>query len=669
MMRCIAGTVAFLSLSAASAHVAEAPTELDDIDVYASADTGVTPSASSGRIDRDELDAHASQRTGDLLELIPGFITTQHSGEGKANQYFARGFNLDHGTDFAVSIEGVPLNLSSHGHGQGYLDLNFLIPELLAGYDYRKGSYSLRDGDFATAGSAELRWVDDAPNLIQGSVGEYGERRGLVAGSLRGATSTLIAGVDYSVNDGPWELPMDQRAARGLLRWLRETADRRISLTLGAYDNRWTSSDQVPERAVADGRIDRYGFVDPTSGGDTHRYMLAFSLWTRDGETEMSGGFYAVDYRLQLFSNFTYFLDDPVDGDQFEQFDDRRYYGTHLDYRRGVSLFGRDAAVVAGFAARLDRIGDVGLYRTTARERVATVRRDRIGDLRIGSFVGLDWSVTDWMQLLAGTRLDPYDYDVDSRSGLLDRRGSELQWSPKLSLVLGPWAATEVFVNAGRGFHSNDARGDDGSPGFDPLVVASGAEIGLRSTPATGLELAAALWALELDSELVYVGDAGQTEPNNGSRRRGAEFSVRYHPLDWLGFDADWTVTRARLDAAPGEDRIPNAIPRAGRASIGVRVMPTLRLGLQVRHFDGAPLVEDGSVTARDSTRADLLLRWAATPKLSLRAELLNVFDESDADIEYYYESRLADETQAVADRHFHPALPRLLRLTLRAEF
>ena len=191
----------------------------------------------------------------------------------------------------------------------------------------------------------------------------------------------------------------------------------------------------------------------------------------------------------------------------------------------------------------------------------------------------------------------------------------------------------------------------------------------MRSTPATGLELAAALWALELDSELVYVGDAGQTEPNNGSRRRGAEFSIRYHPVDWLGFDADWTVTRARLDDAPGEDRIPNAIPRAGRASIGVRVTPTLRLGLQVRHFDGAPLVEDGSVTARDSTRADLLLRWAATPKLSLRAELLNVFDESDADIEYYYESRLADETQAVADRHFHPALPRLLRLTLRAEF
>ncbi|WP_352886480.1 TonB-dependent receptor [Sinimarinibacterium thermocellulolyticum] len=651
------------------AHVKDEPVALEGIEVFGERETGVTPSASSGRIDRSELDAHASQRTGDLLELIPGFITTQHSGEGKANQYFARGFNLDHGTDFAVSIENVPLNLSSHGHGQGYLDVNFLIPELLAGYDYRKGSYSLRDGDFATAGSAELRWVDDTPTLVQGSVGEYGERRGLVAGSLRGAGGTLIAGVDYSVNDGPWVLPMDQRAVRGLLRYVRDGATARSSLTVSAYDNRWTSSDQIPERAVADGRIDRFGFVDGSSGGDTHRYIVSASHSRQAGDAQWSATAYAVDYRLQLFSNFTYFLDDPVNGDQFEQFDDRSYYGVRVDRRQRLTLFGRDAALVAGIDTRYDRIGDVGLYRTAARQRLDTVRRDAIDDTRLGGFVGLELSTAEWMHLTAGTRLDHYDYEVESRSGLADRSGDELQWSPKLSLILGPWAATQFFVNAGRGFHSNDARGDDGSPGFDPLVAARGAEFGLRSAPLPGLELALALWALELDSELVYVGDAGQTEPNNASRRRGAEFSLRYHPFDWLGFDADWTVTRARLEDAPGEDRIPNAIPRAGRASIGVRVLPDLQLGLQVRHFAGAPLIEDGSVTARDGTRADLLLRWAATPQLSLRAELLNAFDEDDADIEYFYESRLADEAEATADRHFHPALPRLLRLTLRAAF
>jgi hypothetical protein len=479
----------------------------------------------------------------------------------------------------------------------------------------------------------------------------------------------LIAGADDSVNDGPWTLPMDQRAARAMLRFVREHGASRSSLSLSGYDSRWTSTDQVPERAVADGSIDRFGFVDPTSGGDTHRYILSASHWQRTAKAEWAAAAYAVDYRLQLYSNFTYFLDDPVNGDQFEQFDDRSYYGARIDRRQPLVLLGREAALVAGVDTRFDRIADVGLYRTAARERLDTVRRDRIDDWRLGGFVGLEFEAAHWLQLIAGTRLDRYDYDLESRSGLADRSGDELQWSPKLSLLLGPWAATQFFVNAGRGFHSNDARTDDGTSDFDPLVAATGAEVGLRSAPLSGLEFALALWALELDSELVYVGDAGQTEPNNASRRRGAELSVRYHPFEWLGFDADWTVTRARLDDAAGEDRIPNAIPRAGRASIGVRVTPALQLGLQIRHFDGAPLIEDGSVTARDGTRADVLLRWTAMPNLDLRAELLNVFDADDADIEYFYESRLDGEPAPVEDRHFHPALPRMLRVTLRATF
>ncbi len=662
--------IAVLCASApAWAHVESGPTQLDGLVVTGTADTGVAPTASSGRIDRADLDAHASHRTGDLLELIPGLITTQHSGEGKANQYYTRGFNLDHGTDFAVSIDGVPLNLSSHGHGQGYLDLNSLIPELLAGYDYRKGSYSLRDGDFATAGSAELRWADDVPAQFQASVGEYGERRGLAAGSLRGAHGTLIAAADFSTNDGPWMLPMDQRAVRGLLRFVREHDEARSSVTFSGYDNSWTSTDQIPERAVADGRLDRFGFVDPTSGGDTHRHVLTATHSQRSGDTEWSILAYAVDYRLQLFSNFTYFLDDPVNGDQFEQFDQRRYYGAKLDRRQRLSWLGRDAAVVAGIETRFDRIDDVGLYRTARRERLDTVRRDAIDDRRLGGFVGLELAATEWLQLTAGTRLDHYDYDLRSRSEAADRNGDELQWSPKLSLMLGPWANTKFFVNAGRGFHSNDARTDDGAGGFDPLVAARAGEIGLRSAPLENLELTLALWALALDSELVYVGDAGQTEPNNASRRRGVEIAVNYHPYDWLGLSADWTVTHARLEGEPGEDRIPNAIPRTGRATASLRLRPTMQLDLQLRHFDGAPLIEDGSVEARDGTRADLLLRWAARPNLDLRVELLNAFDADDADIEYFYASRLADEASPVEDRHFHPALPRLLRLTLRAHF
>ena len=325
----------YLIAGAAAAHV-EAPTALETVTVIATP-TGVTPAASAGTVGPDEIANKPTQRIADLLELIPGFIATQHSGEGKANQYFSRGFNLDHGTDFAVSFEGVPLNLSSHGHGQGYLDINFLIPELLDGYDYRKGPYSLADGDFGTAGSAELRLADTAKSAVELSVAEYGDQSALAVGSFALGGGTLIAAGDIARNDGPWTLDQDLHATRGLLRFIKGDASAQTTFTLMGYDSEWTATDQIPRRAVRDGRIGRFGFVDDSLDNDTHRYLLVARHARKLADGEWSASVWAQDYELDLFSNFTYVLDNPADGDQFEQFDNRSIYGGHFKLRQRLA--------------------------------------------------------------------------------------------------------------------------------------------------------------------------------------------------------------------------------------------------------------------------------------------------------------------------------------------
>lgn len=664
-LRCKRPVLALLLSSApALAHVdAQTETTITVIGTPA----GITPAASAGTIGPDEIAAKPTQRIADLLELIPGFIATQHSGEGKANQYFARGFNLDHGTDFAVSFEGVPLNLSSHGHGQGYLDINFLIPELLSGYDYRKGPYSLADGDFATAGSAELRLADRAKGAVELSIAEYGEQSALAVGSFALGGGTLIAAGDIARNDGPWTLDQDLNATRGLLRFVHGAPAAQTTVTLMGYDSEWTATDQIPRRAVRDGRIGRFGFVDDSLDNDTHRYLLVARHARRAGDGEWSAGVWAQDYELDLFSNFTYVLDNPAHGDQFEQFDDRSMYGGHVRLKQRLAHAPFPTDLVAGVETRYDRVQRVGLFRTARRERIETVRDDAVDDWRLGGFLGLETLPRDWLRLTGGARVDRYAYDVDPRDGSAGVDGDEVQWSPKLSAVLGPWARTEVFVNGGRGFHSNDARTAAGDPAFDALVSGTGYELGLRSRAVDKLVASLALWTLELDSELVYVGDAGETEARNGSTRRGAELSLRWHPLAWIGVDADYTWTRARLDDAPGADRIPNAIPQAARAAVALGLPNAFDAAVQVRHLKGAPLSEDGRVTATDATRVDLLLRWTRA-RFALRGELLNLLDARDSDIEYFYESRLEGETLGVEDIHFHPALPRTLRVSLRVE-
>ena len=660
---------------------------LDEVVVTAkrAALIGEVQSASQGTVTPLQLEMRPVLRTGELLETVPGLVVTQHSGDGKANQYFLRGFNLDHGTDFATRVDGVPVNMPTHAHGQGYTDINFVIPELIDSIEYRKGTYYAEEGNFSAAGAADLRYKRrlgrDAPGgglfVAEGGENDFG--RAVAAISPRIDGGDLLIASEYTRNDGPWRLDEQLRKVNAVVKYSRGDRADGFSITLAGYDGKWRSTDQIPERAVEAGLLDRFGFVDPTDGGASHRYSLGAEWRHANGSWTYEANAYAVDYELDLFSNFTYALD-QVDGDQFEQLDERRIYGGRAGVTRAFQIGSREARLRFGAELRRDDIGTVGLYRTVQRERIGTIREDGVAQTSSSLFVEQDVRVTDWLRTTGGLRYDHFDFDVASNIAANSGRAHDSIASPKLAIVLGPWAQTELFIDAGRGFHANDARGttirvdpNDGVTPVDrvsPLVEARGGEIGVRTAILPRTQLSASLWTLSLDSELVFVGDGGITESNRASRRRGLELAAFVKPLEWLTIDADYAWSHARFtEFDPAGDRIPNAVDRVVSLGLTADHPSGWFGGARLRYFGAAPLIEDGSVRSAPThvVNTDIGYRFANGWSASLTA--LNLFNSRDSDITYFYESRLPGEAQPIADRHFHPVEPRTFRVTLKARW
>ncbi len=452
-VRCASGVA--LSVLSTTAWSGGVPTSvLEEVTVVGQLDglNGTPVSASQGIVTADQLELRPVMRTGEVLEVVPGLVVTQHSGDGKANQYFMRGFNLDHGTDLATSVGGVPVNMPTHGHGQGYADINFVIPELIESIGYRKGTYYAETGNFSAAGAVDLKYrtrLDRSIAVIEG--GEHGYSRGLIAVSPRIGEGSLLAGVEYAHIDGPWRLEENFSKLNALVSYAHPTANGRWRFTAQAYDGDWRSTDQIPRRAVDSGAIDRFGYVDPTNAGASHRYGLSADWQGALGRGRASALVYAVDYELDLFSNFSYFTD-PVNGDQFEQLDDRRVYGTDLSWRRTSDWLSRGQELTVGVQARADDIGKVGLYRTVARERFETVREDSVRQSSYSVYASLDTRWTDFVRTTLGIRADHFDFDVDAGLVANSGRTDAMEVSPKFSLVLAPWNHTELFLNVGKGF-------------------------------------------------------------------------------------------------------------------------------------------------------------------------------------------------------------------------
>jgi hypothetical protein len=654
---------------------------LTDLDEPVNGLLGLASAGSEGVVASRLIEERPVYRAAEIFEAVPGVVVSQHSGEGKANQYYVRGFNIDHGTDLATFVAGVPVNMPTHGHGQGYSDNNFLIPELVSGVQYQKGTYSAEEGDFSAAGSINVNYLNvlDRP-LLKVEVGENGFGRLVFASSSRLGDGQILYAGEAHHSDGPWVNPDDYRKLNGVLRYSRGNQQGGLSLTALAYSGRWRSTDQIPERAVESGQLDRFGAIDTTDRGETHRYSLS-GEWRRSsrlGLTQVKA--YAVDYGLDLFSNFTYFLDDPVNGDQFEQKDDRRILGAGVTQRFLSRWFGRDTESVAGIQGRLDDIPTVGLYHTRAAERLETIREDDVNQRSGAAFFQTSIQWADKVRTVAGLRGDIYGFDVRSNDPANTGRRTASLASPKLGLVLGPWSNTEVYANWGLGFHSNDARGavqtrDPRTGGpvepVDPIVRAKGAELGLRTLAFRRYQTSMALWGLDIDSELLFVGDAGTTEASRPSRRVGFEWSHIYSPRPWLTLDADLAYSRARFrDADPAGDRIPGAIEGVASAGVSVQDLGRFSGSLRLRYFGPRPLIEDNSVRSRASTTLNTRASWRLARRYLLSVDVFNLTDAKVSDVDYYYESRLPGEpAEGIADVHTHPLESRSFRVSLTATF
>jgi hypothetical protein len=647
---------------------------------------GTSDAASEGVIGPELLRNRAILRPADVLEYIPGMVVTQHSGDGKANQYFLRGMNLDHGTDFATTVNGVPVNMPTHAHGHGYSDLNFLIPELVQRVEYRKGPYFASEGDFSSAGAANFvyRTKLDRP-FADVTVGQRGYLRGVAALSREmNEGVNLLSAVERLNNNGPWTVPEGIRKTNAQFILSSGSPREGWSTSLSAYSAHWNSTDQIPQRLMDAGvyqgqPFGRFDSLDPTDGARTQRTSLSGSWHQASDHALTKIEWYAIKYDLNLFSNFTYSLDRA--SDQFAQTDDRTVWGGKA-YRAWLSELsdGRNMQNTLGVQARQDRLR-VGLYDTAARQIQATVRDDDVQQTLVGIYGENEMGWSTWLRTVAGVRVDQFNAKVTSHAQSLNSGSATAnKVSPKFSVIFGPWQKTEFFINAGKGFHSNDARGTtakvdpktglpiDSVPG---LVSSRGQEIGLKSQIVPNLQTTLAIWRLDFDSELVYVGDAGNTEAGRPSRRSGVEWSNHWTPSEHFLMDANVAWTRPRYsDNDPAGNHIANAVQKVANLTFALRNFGAWSGSLSVRYIGAAPLIEDNSIRSNASVTSHLRVNRKVTNDLDVALDILNLTDRKNNDISYYYTSRVAGEPVGGVDGvHVHPAEPRTIRVSARMRF
>lgn len=634
-------------------------------------------SASQGGVSQEELAMRPILRTGEILELVPGMVATQHSGSGKANQYFLRGFNLDHGTDFATFVDSMPVNMRSHGHGQGYTDLNFIIPELVGSIDYKKGAYYSQVGDFSGAGSSTIHSATTLnANQLALSLGGYGYGRGLVIGET---ANQLIYGLEHQIYEGPWDdVDEDVNKTNAWLKKVWGQASHQVSLTFMAYDNQWNSADQIPSRAVQGGIISELGSLDTTLGGESSRYSLSARWQKGDHHNRWVANVYAINYAMSLWSNFTYYT--SPQGDQFEQVDDRMIYGGDVAYSREGDFLGRPTSNTVGLQTRFDDISEVGLYSSAARQRTGVVRADSVDQYSISGYWQntLQWSRQ--LRSVMGVRYDSFNFAVDPIAAKDETTPAQNAGKADDDIVSASFNLIyvlndnyETYASIGQGFHSNDARGTtiqadpttgDALMPVDPLVDSLGYELGVRAYRADKLNASLALWRLDIDSELLFVGDEGITEDTGvGSRRQGLEATAYYALDERWNLDLEYAYTHARLNTPGRGEKIPGALESVISAGLHTQWSDDFYSHLRLRYFGDYPL--DGGETAPASTLLNLRMGYQVAQNFTITADILNLLDSNDHDVEYFYQSQLAHEPAPVADHHYHVFEPRTLRVHL----
>jgi outer membrane receptor protein involved in Fe transport len=676
-------------------------------------------SSSAKNVSGEEVNARPFSRPAEALEVVPGLIVTQHSGDGKANQYFLRGFNLDHGTDLAISIDGMPVNMRTHAHGQGYADMNFLIPELIGSVNIRKGPYFADEGDFSSVGSVHINLLDSIRTMASVTAGSFGYRRGLGVTSTKAGEGTLLVAAEINTYNGPWDNPDNLRKLNGVMRYSHGTSEDGFSLTGMAYANKWNSTDQIPSRAIASGEIGLYGALDPSDGGNSNRFSLS-GRWARTDDAGSSkANFYVIKSSLNLWNNFTYFLSDPVNGDQFHQHDNRILGGINASHTFKSQFAGLPMETEIGVQSRYDDIR-LDLNNTLQRQFLSPVRSDAVQEGSVGLFVQNTLHWTDWLRTNVGWRGDFYQTSVNSFFTPANSGSANASiGSPKFGVVLGPFAKTELFFNAGEGFHSNDARGvtitesplDGSALQASPFLVKTrGVEVGLRTKAIPGLTSAVSLFLLDSASEILFSGDAGDTEASRPSRRYGVEWTNDYRPLSWLSLEGDIAVTHARfrgddpdqaalyaslagfpaaqIGNAPG-NYIPGAPSMIASAGFTLGEKTGWFAGLRYRYFGPRPLTEDGAFVSPATGLLNGRLGYRFENGWRVQLDGFNLLNSKSDQITYAYGSLIKSDSlfamcfpaagvptapaavcqTGVMDRALHPVEPLAIRLTLAGQF
>jgi outer membrane receptor protein involved in Fe transport len=642
---------------------------------------GIAEAASVGTVTQKQLEARTVYRPGELLESVPGLIVSQHSGEGKANQFYLRGFNLDHGTDLRTTVDGMLVNQRSHAHGQGWTDVNFVIPELASRLEYRKGPYFASEGDFSSAGSVSLKYADRLEKGIASfGAGQHGFGRVLLADSPAFASGHLLYALEGLNNNGPFVNPDRFRKLNGVLRYSQGDQANGFNVSAMAYKAAWNATDQISQRAIDSGLIkNRFDAIDITDGGAAHRYSLSGAWRKTDDGSSTQINAYVIDNKLELFSNFTYFLDNPIDGDQFAQPDRRRTTGLNAHHTRRFLGLGLESENTLGLQLQTDTIFN-GLLNTRARQTIAVTRQDHIVETSLGVYMENATKWTPWFRSVAGLRADSYRFKVNGDTAANAGTATQSMVNPKLSLVFGPWAKTEFYVNAGSGFHSNDARGAtirvdpktaEPVDRVTPLVRSKGGELGVRGNWLPGLQTSLSLYQLDFASELLFVGDAGTTEASRPSRRIGVELANYYRLSDWLTVDADVAFARARFrDADIAGSRIPGAVEGVASLAVAIDNLGPWFGAAQFRYFGPRPLIEDNSTRSKSTATVNARIGYRFSPKMRVELDGFNLANRRASAIDYFYTSRLPGEAaEGVVATHFHPIESRSFRMSFVLNF
>ena len=667
--------------------------------------TGIADSATQGTVGASEIQDRPILRSGEVLEAVPGVIITQHAGGGKANQYFLRGFNLDHGTDFALFIDGMPLNLPSHAHGEGYADMNTVIPEFVQRVNYEKGPYYGDVGNYGSAGSAHLEFFKTLPqNFVQVEGGMYGYGRAVFGASRRLGMGNILYGGEAYHDDGPWTHPDNYYKFNGLLTYSQGDDANSFSITARGYHGQWHSSDQIAENAVP--LVGFFGTLNPSDGGHSQRYSLQGD-WHRQGsysETKVVAyGFY---YDLNLFSDFTYYLTDPNRGDQFEQKDRRWVAG--LDARHTIfsQWFGRKVENTLGLQVRNDWIHN-GLFQSQDRVRVdktdsstgttlpATTQADRFTDTQPGFYLQNKIQWAEKFRSIIAMRGDVDYFNVTSLVTAANT-GTALKVlpSPKASLTFGPWFKTEFYMQAGFSFHSNDGRGatqtvepvsaDNPYPNtpvtrIPALIPTKGGEFGVRTTALPHLQSTVSVWYLYSSSELQQDGDTGGTVASKQpSNRYGVEWANYYTPLEHLAFDFDLANSKALFtsvddeDAAPdspGGRRVPEAVGLVISSGVTLHNYAGFSASLRLRYFGPRDLTSDGVYRSQPTALLNGEVGYRFNQRWRIAGELLNLPNRRDHDIDYAYTSQITPTSTPQFTNVFHPVEPFQVRFALVRTF